>query len=94
MLCGASWKQGTVWLALQARLYRAVAELNARTCHEEEEQREKSLVAFEKVIVTCDPGSGFISWIRLIRLGKHDGMKVENTRHRFTHLLILREVRS
>ena len=60
-------------LASQARLFRAVAELNARESHEEEEplpeffQREKSLVAFENVIVTCNPGSSFIAWIKLIR---------------------------
>ena len=61
------WKFGTVvrvgtqYLASQARLFRAVAELTARESHEEEAllpkllQREKSLVAFENVIVTCDP---------------------------------------
>ena len=54
-------------LASQARLFRAVAELTARESHEEEEllpellQREKSLVAFENVIVTWDPRSGFIA---------------------------------
>ena len=48
-------------LASQARLFRAVAELTARESHEEEEllpellQREKSLVAFENVIVTWTP---------------------------------------
>ena len=52
-------------VASQARLFRAVAELNARESHEEEEllpellQREKSLVAFQNVIVTWNPGSGF-----------------------------------
>ena len=41
--------------------------LTARESHEEEEllpellQREKSLVAFENVIVTWDPRSGFIA---------------------------------
>ena len=54
-------------LASQARLFRAVAELTARESHEKEEllpellQREKSLVAFENVIVTWDPRSGFIA---------------------------------
>ena len=63
-------------LASQARLFRAVAELTARESHEEEEllpellQREKSLVAFENVIVTWDPRSGFIDCIRLIRFPK------------------------
>ena len=63
-------------LASQARLFRAVAELTARESHEEEEllpellQREKSLVAFENVIVTWDPRSGFIACIRLIRFPK------------------------
>ena len=90
----------TQTLASQARLFRAVAELTARESHEEEEllpellQREKSLVAFENVIVTWDPRSGFIACIKLILLGKHVGMKVENRRHRFTHLLVLHEVRS
>ena len=47
-----------VMLASQARLFRAVAELTARESHEEEEllqellQLEKSLVAFDNVIVT------------------------------------------
>ena len=51
------WNRGQS-LASQARLFRAVAELNAGESHEEEEllpellQREKSLVAFENVIVT------------------------------------------
>ena len=72
-----------VGLASQARLFRTVAELNARESHEEEEllpellQGEKSLVTFENVIVTWDPRSNFIAWIRLIRLTKHVGMKVE-----------------
>ncbi len=50
--------------------------LNARESHEEEVllpellQREKSLVAFENVIVTWDPGFGFIAWIRLIQFPK------------------------
>ena len=63
-------------LASQARLFRAVAELTARESHEEEEllpellQREKSLVAFENVIVTWDPRSGFIACIRLILFPK------------------------
>ena len=54
-------------IASQAKLFRAVAELTARESHEEEEllpellQREKNLVAFENVIVTWDPGSGFIA---------------------------------
>ena len=45
-------------LASQARLFRTVAELNARESHDEEElfpellQHKKSLVAFENVIVT------------------------------------------
>ena len=58
---------GNIALASQARLFRAVAELTARESHEEEEllpellQREKSLVAFENVIVTWDPRSGFIA---------------------------------
>ena len=45
-------------IASQARFYRAVAELTTRESHEEEDllpellQREKSLVAFENVIVT------------------------------------------
>ena len=62
-----SYGQDTVVLASQARLFRAVAELTARESHEEEEllpellQREKSLVAFENVIVTWDPRSGFIA---------------------------------
>ena len=57
----------TLHLASQARVFRAVAELTAREAHEEEEllpellQREKSLVAFENVIVTWDPLSGFIA---------------------------------
>ena len=56
-----------MFLASQARLFRAVAELTARESHEEEEllpellQREKSLVAFENVIVTWDPRSDFIA---------------------------------
>ena len=59
-------------VASQARLFRAVAELTARESHEEELlpellQREKSPVAFENVIVTWDPRSGFIACIRLIR---------------------------
>ncbi len=88
------------YVASKARLFRVVAELNARESHKEEEllpellQREKSLVAFEKVVVMWDPRSNFIAWIRLIQLAKHKGMKVENTRHRFTHLLVLCEVRS
>ena len=55
------------YVALQARLFRAVAELNARESHEEEEllpellQREKSLIALENVIVTWDPRSDFIA---------------------------------
>ena len=63
-------------LASQARLFRAIAELTARESHEEEEllpellQREKSLVAFENVIVTWDPRSSFIACIRLIRFPK------------------------
>ena len=64
-------------LASQARLLRVVAEVkNARKSCEEEEllpellQREKSPVAFESVIVTLDPGSGFTAWIRLIRFPK------------------------
>ena len=63
-------------IASQARLFRAVAELTARESHEEEEllpellQREKSLVAFENVIVTWDLRSGFIACIRLIRFPK------------------------
>ena len=70
-------------VASQARIFRAVADLNARESREEEEllpellQREQSLVAFENVIVTWNPGSGFTAWIRLIRLAKHVGMKVE-----------------
>ena len=58
---------GCPGVASQARLFRAVAELTARESHEEEEllpellQREKSLVAFENVIVTWDPRSGFIA---------------------------------
>ena len=57
----------TCRVASQARLFRAVAELTARESHEEEEllpellQREKSLVAFENVIVTWDPRSDFIA---------------------------------
>ena len=68
-------------LASLARLFRTVAELNACESREEEEEeeeellpkllrREKSLVAFENVIVMWHPGSDFIAWIRLIRLGK------------------------
>ena len=63
-------------VASQARLFRAVAELNASESREEEEllpeliQREKSLVAFENVIMTWDPESGFIAWIRLILFPK------------------------
>ena len=54
-------------VASQARVFCAVAELTARESHEEEEllpellQREKSLVAFENVIVTWDLRSGFIA---------------------------------
>ena len=60
----------------------ALAEINARESREEEEllpellQRDKSLVAFENIIVTWDPGSAFIAGIRLIRLAKVVGMKV------------------
>ena len=60
-------------LALQARFFCTVAELNARESLEllpEFLQCEKSLVAFENVIVTWDPGSSFIAWIRLIQLLK------------------------
>ena len=63
------------YVASQARLFRAVAELTARESHEEEQllpellQRE-SLVAFENVIVTWDSRSGFIACIRLIRFSK------------------------
>ena len=76
-------------IALQATLFHAVAELNARESREEEEekellsellQHEKSLVAFENVIVTWVPGSSFIAWIRLIRLAKHVGRKLSNDR--------------
>ncbi len=55
------------YVALQARLFRAVAELYARESHVEEElspellQREKSLIALENVIVTWDPRSDFIA---------------------------------
>ena len=54
-------------VASQARLFRAVAELTARESHDEEEllpellQRQKSLIAFENVIVTWDPRSDFIA---------------------------------
>ena len=70
-------------VASQARLFRAVAELNTRESCEEEDllpellQHEKSLVAFENVIVTWDPGSSFIAWIRVVRLAKPVGRKVE-----------------
>ncbi len=40
------------------------------------------------------PPMRFHSLMKLILLGKHVGIKVENTRHRFTHLLVLHEVRS
>ena len=67
LLIGFDFIQAAKILASQARLFRAVAELTARESHEEEEplpellQREKSLVAFENVIVTWDPRSGFIA---------------------------------
>ena len=85
-------------LAWQARLFHTVEELNTHESHKEEEllpellKHEKSLVAFENVIVVWDPGFGFIAWIRLIRLAKHVAMKVQLTC--FMHLLVLREVRS
>ena len=58
---------GGTGIASQARLFRAVAELTARESHEEEEllpellQREKSLVAFENVIVTCKYASASLA---------------------------------
>ena len=65
---GSDVTKGKDWLYdSQARLFRADAELTARESHEEEEllpellQREKSLLAFENVIVTWDPRSGFIA---------------------------------
>ena len=85
-------------LASQARLFRAVADLTARESHEEEEllpellQREKG--RFRERHSDVRPPIRFHSLIKLILLGKHVGTKVENTRHRFTHLLVLHEVRS
>ena len=73
-----------VRVASQARLFCAVAELNARESRGKEEllpellQCEKSPVAFENVIVTWNLGSGFIAWIRLIRLAKPVGRKLSN----------------
>ena len=87
-------------LASQARLFRAVAELTARESHEEKEllpellQREKSLGHFRERHSGVGLPIRFHSLIKLILLGKHVDMKVENTRHRFTHLLVLHEVRS
>ena len=52
---------GVTCLASQPRLFHAVTELNTRESHKEEElllellQCEKSLVAFENVIVKWDP---------------------------------------
>ena len=57
----SSSDRGSSSIASQARLFRTVAELTARESHEEEQllpellQREKSLVAFENVIVTWIP---------------------------------------
>ena len=68
--CPVKWCEAALrWsiVASQARLFRAVVEITARESHEEEEllpellQREKSLVAFENVIVKWNPRSGFIA---------------------------------
>ena len=56
-------------IASQARLFRSVAELNAcESCEEEEEELFARIAAtreerghFENIIVTWDPGSGFIA---------------------------------
>ena len=76
-MCTVSSRDASL-TASQARVFRAVAELNARESHEEEEEEllpellqcEKSLIAFKNIIVTWNPGSSFIAWIRLIQFPK------------------------